>query len=128
MFRESGYEPIHEIGENIQSAFEVSTGVITESRDSNGNPSYTRQWTTRKLIVHISLEKAIQFLEMRNMHYKWLEKIYSDQSLLDWWLRKRTYIKGDAAHKKLCERLGVTEEFMEELALKCREIRSPYGK
>lgn len=122
MLETQGYVPLSEKGENIQSAFEISTPEIKAVRAADGKESYVRIWNTRRIIVHISMEAALRFLESKNRLDDFITKVYSDSALTDWWLNRRTYIRGDRAHKAICERLGFTEDFMEKMALECREI------
>ena len=123
MLLDRGYLPVIEQGRNIQSALEVSSSEMSRGSDEGGNPVYIRNWTTRRVKAHLAMDKVARYLQEKGLFEDFMKKVYSDAALTDWWLNKRTYVKGEKKHKALCDRLGLPESMMEDMAVKCREIR-----
>lgn len=121
--KKNGYLPMVEEGENCTSPFEHSTFSIKKSIDDNGNPIYKRQWRTRKIEVHLSMAAMAEYLKSSGILEQAMTAIYSDSALADWWMNKRTYIKNSKESKALAKRLGIPDAMMEDMALKCREVR-----
>ena len=121
--KKNGYLPLVEIGSDDTSAFAHSTFTISPSKDDNGNPIYIKKWKTRKIEAHLSMSSVMEYLKEIGLLEQVMKAIYSDSALSDWWVNKRTYTKDSKESKALSKRLGVPEEILEDMALKCREVR-----
>lgn len=119
----NGYLPLVEVGKCETSPFEHSTFDIKKTEDERGNPIYRRTWRTRKIEVHLSMPLMMKYLESMGALEDAMKAIYSDSALSDWWVNKRTFVKGSKEAKYLSRVLNLPEATIEDMALVCREVR-----
>lgn len=121
--KKNGYLPLIEEGRNETSAFEHSTFSVRKTFDENGNPIYKKIWKTRRIEVHLSMSAMAEYMKNAGVLETAMKAIYSDSALADWWMNKRVYTRNSKESKTLAKRLGIPESMLEDMALKCREVR-----
>lgn len=119
----NGYLPLVEVGKCETSPFEHSTFDIEKAEDERGNPIYKKTWKTRKIEVHLSMPLLMKYFESMDILEESMRAIYSDSALSDWWVNKRTFVKGSKEAKYLSKMLNLAESTLEDMALVCREAR-----
>lgn len=119
----NGFLPLVDIGEKKNTPFEASYAKIIQENDASGNPVWKRFWISKKIRIDLSMNKMLDWFRKKNKLKDFMERVYSNTALSDWWFNDRTFQKGTLEGKKLQDLMGLSAEEMEDIALTCREKR-----
>ena len=117
-----GLLPVSNLSERpAPTPFGVYREVLSPVTDQYGGViGYSQSWTFMPSRVHLSQAKLVADKVIAPLVETLAPLITQDPDLSAWWANDMTYVRGSVMAQKAMTALGMTQEQIEEIALRCR--------
>ena len=103
------------------SRFGIYTEKFTPVADGNGVVTgYTHSWEFRPFRIPLSQEKILTDETVAPILVQLIEQFSGDPELVSWWTSDCAYVRGSAIAARAMQILGLTQEELEAVVLRCR--------
>ena len=85
-----------------------------------GIVGYSQSWEFHATRIRLSQEKILTSETIAPILPQLIQAFSSDEQLAGWWANDMTYVRGSAMAQRAMQVLGLTQEQLEQLALRCR--------
>lgn len=94
--------------------------LLPVTDEYGGVTGYSQSWTFMPARIHLSQAKLISDPDIAPLIATLAPMLQQDAQLASWWANDMTYVRGSEMAAKAMEVFGMTEEQVEQIALRCR--------